>query len=61
MAALSDERNNIADGMLLLIASTTILKLLRLPRANEKWEDLTKDTQTWEAWKVLYKDAHAKA
>ena len=33
----------------------------RFPRANKKWEDLTKDTQTWDAWKVLYKDAHAKA
>ena len=61
MAALSDKSNDISDGMLLLIASTTILKLQWLPRANEKWEDLTKDAQTWEAWKVLYKDAHAKA
>ena len=49
MAALSDESNKIADGTLLLIASTLILKLQRLPRANEKWEDLTKDAQTWEA------------
>ena len=61
MAALSDESNKIADGTLLLIASTSILKPQRSPRANEKWEDLTKDTQTWETWKVLYKDAHKKA
>ena len=61
MAALSDERNEIADGTLLLIASTSILKPQRLSQANEKWEDLTKDTQTWEAWKVLYKDAQVKA
>ena len=61
MAALSDESNEIADGTLLLIASTSILKSQRFPRANKKWEDLTKDTQTWGAWKVLYKDAHAKA
>ena len=61
MAALSDERNEIADGTLLLIASTSILKPQRLSQANEKWEDLTKDTQTWEAWKVLYKEAHAKS
>ena len=61
MAALSDESNEIADGTLLLIASTSILKLQQFPRANEKWEDLTKDTQTWEAWKFLYKDDHAKA
>ena len=61
MAALSYESNEIADGTLLLIASTSIQKLQRFPRANKKWEDLTKYTQTWEAWKVLYKDAHAKA
>ena len=61
MAALSDKSNDIADGTLLLIASTSILKLQRFPQANENWEDLTKDTPTWEAWKILYKDAHAKA
>ena len=44
MAALSDESNKIADGTLLLIASTSILKSQRLPQANEKWEDLMKYT-----------------
>ena len=61
MAALSDKSNEIADGTLLLIASTLVLKLQRYPRANEKWEDMTKDAQTWEGWKVLYKESHAKA
>ena len=61
MAALLDESNEIADSTLLLIASTSILKSQRYPRANEKWEDITKDAQTWEAWKVLYKDSHSKA
>ena len=61
MAELSDKCNEIADGTLLLIASTAILKLQRFLRTNKKWKDLTKDTQTWEAWKVLSKDAHAKA
>ena len=61
MAAISDASNKIADGTLLLIASTSIKKPQRFPQANEKWEDLTKDTQTWDGWKVLYKDAHAKA
>ena len=61
MAALLDASNEIADGTLLLIASTSIQKLQRFPRASEKCEDITKDTQTWDAWKVLYKDAHAKA
>ena len=61
MVALSNASNTIAEGTLLLIASTSIQKSQRFPRANEKWEDLTKDTQTWDAWKVLYNDAHAKA
>ena len=38
-----------------------IHKLQRFPRANEKWDELTKDTQTWGALKVLYKDAQSKA
>ena len=61
MAALSNSSNKIADGTLLLIVSTSIQKSQRFPWANEKWEDITKYTQTWDAWKVLYKDAHAKA
>ena len=60
MTALWDKSNEIADGTLLLIASMSILKSQRFPRAKEKWENLTKDAQKWEAWKVLYKDAHAK-
>ena len=54
MAALLDESNKIADGTLLLIASASVLKSQRYPQVNKKWEDLTKDAQTWEAWKVLY-------
>ena len=61
MAALSDESNKIADSTLLLIASTSVLKSQRYPRANERWEDLTKDAHTWETWKVLYKYSHDKA
>ena len=53
MAALLDESNEIADGTLLLIASMSALKSQRYPRANEKWEDLTEEAQTWEAWKVV--------
>ena len=61
MATLLDESNKIADGTLLLIASASVLKSQRYPQVKKKWEDLTKDAQTWEAWKVLYKNAHAKA
>ena len=52
MAALSDTRDKITDGTLLLIASTSIHKYQRFPRANEKWDDLAKGSQTWNAWKV---------
>ena len=54
MATLLDESNKIADGTLLLIASASVLKSQRYPQVKKKWEDLTKDAQTWEAWKVLY-------
>ena len=60
MAALSDTSNTIADGMLLIIARTSIHKSQCFPRANEKWDDLAKCSQMWSTWKVLYKDAHFK-
>ena len=53
MAALSDTSNTIADGMLLIIASTSIHKSQCFPRANEKWDNHAKGSQTWSAWKVL--------
>ena len=61
MVALSNARNTIADGTLMLIASTSIHKPQRFPRANDKWDDLAKGSQTWSTLKVLYKDAHSKA
>ena len=61
MAALSDASNTIADGTLLLIASRSIHKTQGFPRANEKWDDLEKGSQTWSPWKFLYKDVHSKA
>ena len=42
MAALSDASNTIADGTLLLIASTSIHKSHSSPLANDKWDDLAK-------------------
>ena len=36
MSVLSDASNEITDGTLLLIASTSIQKLQRFPQANEK-------------------------
>ena len=53
MVALSDARNTIVDGTLMLIASTSIHKPQCFPRANEKWDNHAKGSQTWSAWKVL--------
>ena len=61
MASLSDASNTITDDTLLLIVSTSIHKSQRFPRANEKWDDLEKGSQTWSPWKFLYKDVHSKA
>ena len=33
----------------------------RLPRANDAWEDRAEVDKTWVAWKLAYKQAHAKA
>ena len=61
MAALSEASNIIADGTLLLIARMSIHKSQQLPQANEQWDDIAKDTQTWGAWKIIYNEAHSKA
>ena len=53
MAALSGASKTIVDGTLLLIASTSIHKSQSFPRANEKWDDITKVSHTWSTWKVL--------
>ena len=51
----------ISDDTLLLFASTAILTNERFPRANDAREDRTEPDKTWEAWKLAYKQAHAKA
>ena len=33
----------------------------RFPRANDAWEDRAQTDKTWAAWKLAYKQAHAKA
>ena len=33
----------------------------RFPRANDAWEDREEPDKTWVAWKIAYKQAHAKA
>ena len=33
----------------------------RFPRANDAWEDRVEVDKTWAAWKLAYKQAHAKA
>ena len=51
----------ISDKNLLLFASTAMLTSERFPRANYAWEDRAEVDKTWEAWKLAYKQAHAKA
>ena len=33
----------------------------RFPRANDAWEDRAEVDKTWDAWKLAYKQAHARA
>ena len=51
----------ISDETLLLFASTAMLTSERFPRANDAWEDRAEVYKTWAAWKLAYKQAHAKA
>ena len=51
----------ISDETLLLFALTTMLTRERFPRANDAWEDRAEIDKTWAAWKLAYKQAHAKA
>ena len=51
----------ISDETLLLFASTAMLTSERFPRANDAWEDRAETDKTWAAWKLAYKQAHAKA
>ena len=51
----------ISDNTLLLFASTAMLTIERSPRANDAWEDRAEPDKTWAAWKLVYKQAHAKA
>ena len=51
----------ISDDTLLLFASTAMLTSERFPWANDDWEDRAEPEKTWAAWKLAYKQAHAKA
>ena len=50
----------ISDDTLLLFASTAMLTSERFPRANDAWEEQAEPDKTWAAWKLAYKQAHAK-
>ena len=47
--------NPITADTLLLIASNAMLALEWFPRADEIWEDFTKNKKDWAAWKKMYK------
>ena len=51
----------ISDNTPLLFASTAMLTSERFPRANDAWEDQVEPDNTWAAWKLAYKQSHAKA
>ena len=51
----------ISDDTLLLFASTAMLKSERFPRASDAWEGRAETDKMWAAWKLAYKQAHAKA
>ena len=51
----------ISDKTLLLFASTAMLTSERFPQANDDWKDQAELDKTWAAWKLSYKQAHAKA
>ena len=51
----------ISDKTLLLFASTAMLTSEWFPRANDDWENRAELDKTWAAWKIAYKQAHAKA
>ena len=53
--------HTISYETLLLFASTAMLTSERFLRANDDWEDRAKLDNTWAAWKLAYKQAHAKA
>ena len=51
----------ISDETLLIFASLAMLTSKRFPRENDAWEDRAEVDKTWAAWKLAYKQAHAKA
>ena len=51
----------ISDETILIFASMAMLTSGRFPWANDDWEDRAELDKTWAAWKLAYKQAHAKA
>ena len=51
----------VTDESILLFSSTTMLTSKRFPRANNDWEDRAESDKTWDSWKLVHNEAHAKA
>ena len=49
--------NLITDPTLLLFASNAMLRTERFPRANEIWDEIPSNEQTWARWKKIYRKA----
>ena len=53
--------HNIANAVLLLLATNAMLATQRFQRANKRWEEKNFQAKTWPAWKTLYKEADHQA
>ena len=49
------------DATLLMIATKVMLATNRLPKTNNKWEELGRSAQTWGKWKEQYKKAEKQS
>ena len=49
--------NLITDPNLLLFVANAMLRIDRLPRSNEIWEELPGVDRTWARWKEIYQKA----
>lgn len=55
-----NQRKPITDETLVDIASAAVLASGRFERADEDWDKLAPDDQTWDQWKPIYLEAHER-
>ena len=57
----ADADNTFPDADLLVIANADMLSMQQYELTNNKWEDLKGEEKLWAIWKIMYKEAEAKA